>query len=118
MGSRSGCFGWLRASVGGSGDHAAQASLVGFVGGGARRAAVEDRAHGNGQVPLGDVLVDGIVGEARERVRARIDFDFGLVGIGKPQDALGETRATRRRTAGAPQQRPATRTRVRTADAP
>ena len=74
----------------GGGDDAAQRFVIGLVGGGARRAAVEDGAHGNGERLLGDVLVNGVVGEARERVGAGFDFDFGLVGVGELQDALGE----------------------------
>jgi hypothetical protein len=34
--------------------------------------------------------VNGVVGEARERVGNEIDVHFGLVGIGKPENALGK----------------------------
>ena len=74
----------------GRGDHAAERVVVGLVGGGAGGAAVEDGAHGDAEMLLGDVLVDGVVGEAGERVGAGVDFDFGFVGVGEAQDALGE----------------------------
>ena len=71
-------------------DHAPQRIVVGLVGGGARRAAVEDGAHGNGEHLLGDVLVNGVVGEARERVGDHADFDFGFVGVAEFEDSLGD----------------------------
>ena len=89
-GQQAGIFRLAARQSGGSGDDAAQRIVVGFVGGGASGAAVEDGAHGDAECLLGDILVDGVVGEARERVGAGVDFDFGLVGIGELQDALGE----------------------------
>ncbi len=68
----------------------AQRVIVGFVGGGAGGAAVKDGAHGNAERLLGDILVDGVVGEARESVGDKIDMHLGFVGIRKAKHALGE----------------------------
>ena len=85
------------------GHHAAQRFVVGLVGGGARRAAVEHGAHRNGERLLGDVLVDRVVGEARQRVGAGVDFDFGFVGVAKLQmrSAMRRSSASEGRCASA-----------------
>ena len=46
------------------GHRAPQLFVIGLVSGGARGAPVKDSAHGNGERLLGDVLVNGVVGEA------------------------------------------------------
>ena len=80
--------GWLRASVFDGGDHAPQRFVVGLVGGGAGGAAVEHGAHGDGEHLLGDILVNGVVGEARQRVGDGADFDFGFVGVAEFENFL------------------------------
>jgi hypothetical protein len=69
---------------------AAQRIVVGFVGGGASGAAVEDCADGDAQSFLRDILVDGVVGEAREGVGDDVDMDLGLVGIRELENAFGQ----------------------------
>ena len=60
-------------------DHRADGIGVEPVGGGARRAAVDRRAHREVRAPLGHILMDGVVGEAGQRLLFRIDnrFDIG-----------------------------------------
>ena len=70
-------------------DHAPQRIVVGLVGGRARRAAVEHGSHRNGEHLLGDVLMNRVVGEARERVGDHADFDFGFVRVAEFEDSLG-----------------------------
>ena len=43
---------------------------------------IDDSAYGNVQAALGDVLVNGVVGEAREGVGGFVNVDFGFVGAG------------------------------------
>jgi hypothetical protein len=74
-------------------DRGAQRVFVDAIGGGAGGAAVDDGANGHGEAAFGDVLVDGVVGEARERVVDFVDVDFGLVGFGgcrEAQDVLDD----------------------------
>ncbi len=73
-----------------SGEHAAKRFFVGLIGGGARGAAIYYGADGNAQGVLGDVLVDGVIGEARQRVHGRINFHFGFVGVAPADDAVGD----------------------------
>ena len=74
IGSRSGFFGWHARQIRRGSNRAPQRFFVRLVRGGARGAAVDDRAHGNAQLLLGDVLMDGVVGEARERVGDHVDI--------------------------------------------
>jgi hypothetical protein len=39
---------------------------------------------------LGDILVDGVVGETGQRIHGGVNFHFGFIGVGKAQDALGD----------------------------
>jgi len=77
--------------AGGRGNHAVQRFVVGFVRGGASGPAIENGAHRNVQVLLGDVLMNRVVGEARERIGYRADFDFGFIGAAQLQDTFGNT---------------------------
>ena len=43
---------------------------------------IDDGANGDVEAALGDVLVDGVVGEARERVGGFVDVNFGFLGAG------------------------------------
>src|SRR6266566_1119608 len=61
-------------------DGGAERVFVDSIRGGARGAAVGDRANRNRQAVLGDVLVNGIVGETRQRVGNFVDVDFGFFG--------------------------------------
>ena len=89
-GEKVGIFG-LHAREGfGGGDDAAEGVEIGFIGGGAGGAAVEDSADGDDEILLGDVLVDGVIGEAGESGGDDVDFDFGFVGVGEGDDLLGE----------------------------
>lgn len=73
---------WLTARQrrGGS-NHAPQRFLIGFVGGCPGGAAIERRADGNRQLPLRDVLMDGVVGKAGERLGDAVDLHFGFVRL-------------------------------------
>jgi len=61
-------------------DRGAERVLINAIGCGARGAAIDDRANRNRQPMLGDVLVNGVVGEPGQRVRNFIHVDFRLVG--------------------------------------
>ena len=67
-------------------DGGAKRIFVDAIGGGAGGAAIDNGANGNGEAMLGDVLVDGVVGEARQSVGNFVDVDFGFFGAG----GLGE----------------------------
>ena len=54
--------------------HAAQGFIVSLVGGGARGAPIDYGANGDRQRLLGDVLVNGVVGKARQRVGDNMDL--------------------------------------------
>ena len=69
-------------------DHAAQRIVVGLVGGRARGAAVEHGSHRDGEHLLRDVLMNRVVGEARQRVRDHADFDFGFVRVAEFEDSF------------------------------
>ena len=102
MGSRSGFSGSLRARLIAAASHAAEGFFVGFVGGGAGGAAIHNGADGNAEGVLGDVLVDGVVGEAGERVDRRVNFDFGFVRVAPADDAVGDVLEFRRTVKRAP----------------
>ena len=70
----------------GSGHGPAQRLVVNLVRGGARDAPVEHGAHGNGERLLGDVLVNRVVRESRQRIHRRGNIHFGFVGLGEAQD--------------------------------
>jgi hypothetical protein len=60
---------------------------------GARGAAIDYCTDRNIQAALGDVLVDGVVGEARERVGGLVDVNFGFVsasGFGQAHDRIDD----------------------------
>jgi len=52
----------------------------------ARRAAIEHRSHRDVQHLLGDVLVNRVVGKARQRIRNDADFHLGLVRVAQLED--------------------------------
>ena len=70
-------------------DHAPQRIVVRLVGGGAGRAAIEHGPHRYGEHLLRDVLMDRVVGEARERVGDHADLDFGFVRVAQFENSLG-----------------------------
>jgi len=57
------------------------------IGGGASRATIDYGAYGNSDAMLSNVLVNGVVGEAGERVDNFLDLYFGFVGSGKFTEA-------------------------------
>ena len=61
-------------------DHPPQTIIVKLVGGGASRASAEDRAHGDDVIFLRDILMDGVIGKARERKSAAREKNFNLIG--------------------------------------
>ena len=70
-------------------NRAAKRMLVNAIGGCTRGTAVDHSPHGNRQAVLGHILMNGVVGETRERIRHFLDVYFGLrhaSGIGDPQD--------------------------------
>jgi len=71
----------------------AKGVFVDAIRSGARGAAIDYSTDRNIQAALGDVLVDGVVGEARERVGGLVDVNFGFVsasGFGQAQDQSDE----------------------------
>ena len=58
----------------------AERIFVDSIRSGTRGATVDNGSNRNVQPAFGDVLVDGVVGEARERVGGLVDVDFGFVG--------------------------------------
>ncbi len=63
-------------------DGGAEGIFVDAIGGGTGGAAVGDSSNGNCETVLGDVLVDGVVGEAGESVGDFVNVDFGFFGSG------------------------------------
>src|SRR6266436_3019974 len=63
-------------------DRRTEGVFVNAVGGGAGGAAIGDGANRNGQTMLGNVLVNGIVGETAQGVGDCVDVDFGLFRSG------------------------------------
>ena len=61
-------------------DRGAKRVFINAIRGGARGSAIDDRANRNRQPVLGDVLVNGVVGETRQRVRNFVHVDFRLFG--------------------------------------
>ena len=61
-------------------DRGAKRVFMNAIGCGARSAAVDDRANRHRQPVLGNVLMDGVVGETRQRVRNFVHMDFRLFG--------------------------------------
>ena len=61
-------------------DGGAKRIFVNAVRGHAGGAAVHHGANGHIQAPLGNVLVDGVVGKARERFGGFVDVHFGFLG--------------------------------------
>src|SRR5712692_295903 len=61
-------------------DGATKGIFVGAIGRGARRAAVYDGANRDGKALLGDVLMNAVVGEARQTVRDFVNMDLGFFG--------------------------------------
>ena len=64
----------------GSIDRGAERIFVDAIRGGTRGAAVDDGANRNIQAALGNVLMDSVVGEARQGFGGFVDVDFGFVG--------------------------------------
>jgi len=72
---------WLAVRQGqGSLDGGAEGVFVDAICGGAGGAAVDYGSNGNVEAALGDVLVDGVVGEAGERVGGFVYVNFGFLG--------------------------------------
>ena len=72
------------------GNRPAQRFVIRFVRGGASRAAIDDSPHGNSQSLLGNILMNGVVGEPRERVIGRVNVNFGFVGFAQLENAFRE----------------------------
>ena len=53
--------------------------------------AITARRSGAVAEELGDVLMDGVVGEAGQRVRGRVNFDFGIFRAAEFEDAFTAT---------------------------
>ena len=62
--------------------------IVKLVGESASRASAKDRAHRNDMVFFFYILMNGIVGEARERKSSAGDKHFNFIGRGKISDAV------------------------------
>jgi len=65
-------------------DGATKGILVGAIGRGTCGAAVCDGANRDGEALLGDVLMNAVVGEARQTVRHFIDVDLSFLGSRRP----------------------------------
>ncbi len=78
--------------------HAAKRFVVRLVGGGARGAAIDHGADGDAERMFGDILVNRVVGEARERVGCGADVDFGFVRFAQLEDLLGDALEFRERS--------------------
>ena len=61
-------------------DGGAEGIFVNAIGGGARGAAIGDGANGNRQTVLGDVLMNGVVGETGQGVRDFVNLNFRFCG--------------------------------------
>src|SRR6266478_4423871 len=61
-------------------DRGAKRVFVNAIGGGARGAAVGDGSNGDSQTVLGDVLVNGVVGETGQGVRDFVNVHFRFFG--------------------------------------
>jgi len=61
-------------------DRSAKRVFVNAIGGGARGAAVGDGSNGDSQTVLGDVLVNGVVGETGQGVRDFVNVNFRFFG--------------------------------------
>ena len=83
----------LQGSLGG----AAERLFVALVRGRARGPTIHHCPDGNHQTLLGHILVDGVVGEARQRIRLRLDGHFCLVRLAQCQHALGDASQLRLR---------------------
>ncbi len=68
--------------------------FVDAIRGSPRGAAIDYRSNGNIQAALGDVLVNGIVGKARERFGDVVDLNLCFVGAGglrEPEHGIGDS---------------------------
>ena len=74
----------------GGGDQAAKGFVVRLVGGGARGASIDYGANGDSQRLFGHILVNGVVGEAGERIGAKVDRHFGFIGFAQFDNSLGQ----------------------------
>jgi len=63
-------------------DGGAERVFIDTIGGGAGGAAIGNRTDGDGQAMLGDVLVNGVVGETGQGVGNFVDVNFGLFRSG------------------------------------
>ena len=61
-------------------NNAAQAFIVKFVGGGASRASAKDRADGDDMVFVFYILMNGVIGEARESKAPTGEEYFDFIG--------------------------------------
>ena len=52
--------------------------LIQAIGGDARGTAVDDGANGNREAVFGDILMNGVIGKACQRVDHFVDFNFGF----------------------------------------
>jgi hypothetical protein len=68
--------------------NAAQTLVVKFIGRGASRASAEHRADGDGMIFFLYVLMDGVVGEAREGKASAGDENLNLIRGRQPLDAV------------------------------
>ena len=90
MGNRSGFLGWLRASCAAAETMwRSDSESVLFEEARAVRPSTTARTEMCERL-LGDVLMDGVVGEPGQSVSAEVNFDFGLVGFAELEDFFAE----------------------------
>src|SRR6266850_336105 len=65
-------------------DGATKGIFVGAIGRGARRAAIHDSTNRNCEAMLSDVLMNAVVGEARQTVGDLVNMDLGFLGSRRP----------------------------------
>ena len=65
-------------------DGATEGIFVGAIGRGKRSAAVYDGANRDGEALLGDILMNAVVGEARQAVRDFVNVDLCFFGSRRP----------------------------------
>jgi hypothetical protein len=75
-------------------DGSTERIFVDAICGGAGGAVVDNGADGNVEAALGYVLVNGIVGEAREGVGCFVDVNFGFIcagGFGESKNGIDDS---------------------------
>ena len=77
--------------------HAPKRLLIRLVRRGASRTAVHDCADGDAERVLCDVLMDRVVGEARQRIGSGADVHFRFVCFAQLENFLGDALEFRRR---------------------